>query len=74
MGCDPTSCLAGVIMARRGDLAVNGDDKPAFVPALANASGDGVRLSRAFLPFWQAVRLKLWASIARAQCRYWAKK
>src|SRR4051794_30201040 len=31
--------------ARRGDLAVS-DDKPAFVPAVADSSVDGARLSR----------------------------
>jgi transposase len=47
-GLRPQQLFGWRHQARRGALAV-GDDKPAFVPAVADGSGDGAPLSRAFL-------------------------
>jgi len=45
-GLRPQQLFGWRHQARRGELAVNGDEKPAFVPAVADGSASGAPVSR----------------------------
>jgi transposase len=69
-GLRPQQLFGWRHQARHGALAVNDDDKPAFVPALADGSGAGAPPSRAFLT--GAIEIEVAGMIVRVRGRVMA--
>jgi transposase len=70
-GLRPQQLFGWRHQARRGELTVNGDDKPAFVPAVADGSGGTAPPSRAFLT-GSAIEIEVAGMIVRVRGRVMA--